>query len=554
MALYTHFLKTLMPDLEHSLQGHDLGHLRIVAECWGLELTAPDVQTALPQLTQQLLDPALVDEVLESLSAEARSALEALVSKDGRLSWVQFTRQCGEVREMGPGRRDRQRPDQTPISTAEMLWYRALVGRAFFDTPRGSEEFAYIPDDLLPLIAQKFSPREGTPLGRAATIVERAHPIPADDRLLDHVCTLLAALRINRALTSLPENLEPFILSLITSAGLLGPAGQPEIDAIRAHLEAPRGDALLQLARVWLNSAAHNDLHLVPHRQVEGEWENHPLAARRFIIHLLNALPDKTWWNLSAFIADIRRAHPDFQRPAGDYDSWYIKDTQTGEFLRGFEHWDDIEGALIRYLITGPLHWLGFMDLAVPDENRSPAQATVFRYSGWAAALFADTVPEGRPAETDPVHVRSDGRVGVPLTAPRSVRYQIARFCRWEGDTPHEYRYIFTPASLERARQQGLQIDHLLIILQKYTETVPPNIVKALKQMEMRGTEVHIEQQAILRLGSPKILKTLQKSRAARFLGDPLGPTTVIVKAGAEEKVLAALLEMGFMGEIATTE
>lgn len=539
-----------MPDLEHSLHDHDLGHLRIVAEGWGLELTAPDVRTALPDLVAWLRNETYVQEMLETLNSEALAVISSLLKKDGRLPWVQFIRQFGEVREIGPGRRDRQRPDKNPTSTAEILWYRAIVARAFFDTSRGSEEFAYIPDDLLPLISN-LAPSQGSdPLGRAATLAERAHAIPTDDRMLDQICTLLAARRIDQYEISLPDHLEPFLLTLLTIAGILSSEGQPNLDATRAHLEAPRGEALLQLAQVWLNSAAHNDMHLVPGLRAEGEWENEPLATRRFVIRLLDALPTGTWWNLSAFIADVRRAHPDFQRPAGDYDSWYIKNTETDNFLRGFEHWDNVDGALIRYLITGPLHWLGFVDLAAPEEESPPSQGTAFRYSGWASALFADTAPDGIPEESAPVHIRSDGRVGVPLGAPRSVRYQIARFCRWEQDTPHEYRYLLSPSSLERARNQGLEISHLLSILQKHADSVSPNIIKALKQWEMRGTEIHVEQHVILRVGSPKILQSLQKTRAARFLGDSLGPTSIIVKAGAEEKVLAALLEMGFMGEI----
>ncbi|MBC8504816.1 MAG: helicase-associated domain-containing protein [Anaerolineales bacterium] len=542
-----------MPDLEHSLHSHDLGHLRIIAEGWGLDLTAPDVGTALPELVGLLVDSAIVEDILETLSPEALSAISSLLKKKGRIPWVQFTRQFGEVREIGPGRRDRQRPDKEPTSITEVLWYLAIVSRAFFDTSRGSEEFAYIPDDLLPLISKKTPPQGASPLGRAATAKERAYPIPANDHILDHICTLLAARRINQDIANLPENLPPYLNSLLSIAGILGSEGQPNIDATRAHLEAPRGDALLQLAQAWLNSAAHNDLHLVPGLKIEGEWENDPLTTRRIVIRLLDDLPTNTWWNLSAFIADIRRVHPDFQRPAGDYDSWYIKNTETDKYLRGFEHWDDVEGVLIRYLITGPLHWLGFVELAVSDEDTPLSQGVAFRYSGWASAFFDCTVPEGAPVETDPVHLRSDGRVGVPLGAPRSVRYQIARFCRWEPETPHEYRYLFTPTSLERARQQGLEISHLLAILQNYADSVPPNIAKALKQWEMRGTEIRVEPQVILRVGSPKILQALQKTRAARFLGDPLGPTAIIVKTGAEEKVLAALLEMGFMGEISSS-
>jgi hypothetical protein len=543
-----------MPDLEHSLHGHDLGHLRIVAELWGLTLPAPDVRKALADLPKQILDSNLVNEIVSALPAKAIVALNALVSKGGRLPWVQFRRQFGEVRQMGPGRRDRQRPDQNPASTAEVLWYRALVGRAFFDTPLGSEEFAYIPEDLLALIPGQPSTQQAEPLGRGAAAAERAHPLLVNDEILDHVCTLLAAQRMGHTDISFLNHTQPFLISLLTSAQILDADGQPEIKAARVHLEAERGAALLQLAQTWLNSPDHNDLHLIPGLQAEGDWTNDSLAARHFLLTLLDTLPANTWWNLSAFIADIRRAHPDFQRPAGDYDSWYLRDVESGQFLRGFEHWDQIDGALIRYLITGPLHWLGLVDLATPDEEMPPEKATAFRLSGWAPALLSATTPEGISDETLRVHVRSDGRVGVPPLVPRSIRYQIARFCHWEDDTPHEYRYRLTPDALMNASHQGLRTTHLITLLNKYTDAVPPNILSALQRWDQYGAEIQVGAVVVLRVGSPQILQSLRASRAERFLGEPLSPTAIMIKPGAEQNVLAALLELGYLGSFDRSE
>ncbi|MFC1998001.1 helicase-associated domain-containing protein, partial [Chloroflexota bacterium] len=142
---------------------------------------------------------------------------------------------------------------------------------------------------------------------------------------------------------------------------------------------------------------------------------------------------------------------------------------------------------------------------------------------------------------------RSDGRVNIPFLAPRAARYQIARFCQWESPTSHEYRYRLTPASLI---DQGLKIQHLQTLLARHAQNVPPNIVKALTRWDQRGTEARLQTAQILRLGSPELLKALRNSRAARYLGEPLGPTTVIVKPGAGEKVLEALTEMGHLGEI----
>ena len=61
---------------------------------------------------------------------------------------------------------------------------------------------------------------------------------------------------------------------------------------------------------------------------------------------------------------------------------------------------------------------------------------------------------------------------------------------------------------------------------------------------------MRLQSTLVLRLGSPELLKALRSSRAARYLGDPLGPTTVIVKPGAGEKVMEALTEMGHLGEV----
>ncbi len=542
-----------MPTLAQSLQHHDLGHLRILAEHWGIELDAPDAQRALPLLVDQILDRALVDEIVEALPEEAQEALSALKHNQGRLLWSQFVRRFGEVREMGAGRRDRKRPDRQPVSASEVLWYRGLVARAFFDTARGMEEFAYIPDDLLALLAA-LTPEEGNRpeageqvLGRAATRAERAHRIPATDRILDHSCTLLAALRMGIDPPVLDPYPTAFVHDVLQLAGLLKPSGIPDVEAARRFLEAPRPQALAALAQAWLTSPTYNDLQRLPHLKPEGEWENDPLGARTFLLQLLAKLPEGKWWNLSAFIADVRQHHPDFQRPAGDYDTWFIKDERTGKYLRGFAHWDEVDGALIRYLVTGPMHWLGIVDLAAPSED---APVTAFRFSAWAEALLGGRPPEGLAPEDEGVHVRSDGRISVPLRAPRAVRYQISRFCQWEGSVSQEYRYRLTPSSLTRALQQGLRVGHLVSLLKHHADAVPPNILSALGRWAERGTEVRLQEMMVLQLGSPQILQALRSSRAARFLGEPLGPAAVAVKPGAGQKVLEILTEMGYLGEL----
>jgi TPP-dependent indolepyruvate ferredoxin oxidoreductase alpha subunit len=58
-----------------------------------------------------------------------------------------------------------------------------------------------------------------------------------------------------------------------------------------------------------------------------------------------------------------------------------------------------------------------------------------------------------------------------------------------------------------------------------------------------------VEVQTVLRVSRPEILEKLRRSKAGRFLGESLGPVTIIVKPGATSKVQAALAEMGLLAD-----
>ena len=544
-----------MPTLTESLQGRDLGELRIIAELWGFEFDAPDARLAVQRLAPGMLDPTLVEEVVAALPEAARSVLAELARR-GRQSWAGFIRRYGELREMGAGRRDRERPHLQPVSPVEVLWYRGLLARAFFETSSGAEEFAYIPDDLLKLLPPPPGVSTGM-LGRQAYPAECASVLASGDALLDHACTLLAALRMgitpqaafgdSPTPAGLPELTSPVLRALLEAAGLLDPAGLPAPEPARAFLEAPRGIALAQLTQAWLSSDIFNELRLLPGLSAEGDWQNNPRRTRQAVLDFLANVPPATWWSLPAFIAAVRQGQPDFQRPAGDYDSWFIRHLGSGEFLRGFEHWDEVDGALLRYILCGPLHWLGIVDLACPAPGTAPA---AFRFTAWAADLLHGQSPPGLPAEEPGgLLARSDARLFLPRRLQRLARYQIARFCEWEKETPEGYHYCLTPVSLERARKQGLTIAHLLTLLRKHAKLVPPSLSRALERWEQHGAQARLEVLVVLRVTAPEVLQALRASRAARYLGEPLSPTAIAIQPGAAQKVLAALAELGFLGE-----
>ncbi len=539
-----------MPDLAHTLQGHDLGFLRAVASAWGIELQAQDVRRALEALPALMLDQGLVTEVVEALPPAGRQALSELVDQDGRMLWAAFTREFGDVRPMGAARRERERPDLHPASPAEMLWYRGLIGRAFFMGEGAPEEYAYIPDDLLVLLPV-FPSASPPPPGRPATPGEAAHSLTASDRILDHACTLLAASRIGMDPSSLVRTAwqpNPAVLGeLLQAAGLVDALHRPVPEAAREFLSASRGEALNSLVSAWLHSTKFDELRQLAGLRFEGEWDNDPKRVRAQVLEWIAAVPENTWWNLDSFVSWVKEKHPDFQRPAGDYDSWFILDENNGQYLRGFSSWDAVDGRLLRYLICGPLHWLGIADLAAPQPGADPC---AFRLSKWAADLLSEKAPEIDEKEDGRIRVGSDEVIFAPLTLNRAARYQLARFCAWGEETADGYFYRVTPFALERARKQGLKVGQLAALLSRFSsQPVAPALLHALDRWETSGAQASIQEATILRLSSPDILAELRAGPASRYLGEQLSPSAVILKPGGREAVNKALLAMGFLTE-----
>ena len=544
-----------MPDLFHSLLKQDLGHLRIIAELWGLELDSTDSDAALEKLSVSLLEPGLLAELIDSLSPEANSAIDALVSSGGRIPWPMFMRKYGDIREAGAGKRDREKLYLQPASATEILFYRGLLARAFFETKKGPQEFAYIPDDLLNLISHMLNPDDATeppentehddiessvapPLGRAASPGERGQDIPAKDSILDEATTLLAALRLGIELpeTDIPTNV---LQALLQSSNLIKDS-TPQPEPVKAFLESSRAEALGLLQNSWMRSETFNELRLMPGIICEGEWKNQPQETREFLLNLLDAIPEGKWWSLNALIRDIKQKYADFQRPAGDYDSWFIKRESDGQYLRGFSAWDQVDGALIKFFITHILHWLGQVDLCFVEGVVEPAS---FRVTNSETHVTSK--------EDKKINISSQGLISVPRLAPRVVRYQVSRFCEWEESRDDIFRYRISTNSLTKAREQGLKVEHLLALLTKHSDAgIPPTLIKALKRWEVNGTEARVQTQVILKVSRPEVLEEMRKSRAAKFLGEVLSPTTVVVKSGAIPKVMEALTELGLLTEV----
>lgn len=540
-----------MPDLKYCINSRDNGFLKIIVELWGLETQSADPEALSKEIQCQLAAEDLFREVIAALPTEAQKALAFLASANGVLPWSAFTNKFSGLRDIGPIQRDREKIHRNPISATEMLWFRALIGREFLEYRGTIQECAYIPEEFkawlsVPAPSNKINPLNPRSISNNWIVSK------ANDNILDLTCTVLAALRRPDSPELLKALNPPLpianLQSLMSALKLTGPDGLPSADSARPFLEMERAQALSLLVSGWKSSDKYNEVMLTPGLRFEGKHFIDPRQVRAKVIEYINALEADEWVAIDDFINWIHEVAPDVLRQAGEYDHWLIRSTLTNEPLRGFSSWFEVEGQIIRHILTGPMHWLALLNLAAENAGEPP---TLFQKSAWFEALLNDQLPSGLELENDPVVMSSSGLLHMTRHTPRIARYQVSRFGEWTQSPKSDFVYRLSPHSLSAAADQGLTTTHLISLLRKYGKNPPPpSLVKAIKRWQEAGNEASIESLCVLRVSSPEILKQLRESSAGHYLGDSLGPVSVVVNKAGVEKVRTALTRLGYLADI----
>ncbi len=568
-----------MRTLLTSLAEHPMAMLRGIAELNDVTLTTNARDDAAAQLAVALAEPGATDAALARCSEAGRAAWTALRAAGGRMKTPIFTRGHGALRPVGPARLEREAVWLQPENGAEELWYRGLIFRGFADLGDGPAEYIYIPFDLLP--AADAAPTEASPAALSpATEPERR--LRAFNSLAVDLCALLAAIREAPARVDAAGRVRPADLARLRE-GLLIPdpirielslalarsRGWLAVDrdrlalnsqAATGWLRATPWEQMTALFEAWRESAdtgagsasGWNDLRRIPALQAEGTWRNDPLVARRAILDMLRQLKPGSWHSVDDLIGWIKASNPDFQRPDGSYTGWYLKDVETERYLSGFETWDAVEGRLIRFVVTGPLFWLGAVALGAAEAAEGQPQS--FRLTQLGAAWLGGRPPAELPR---PARLAVDDQfaISAPLLVPLLDRFRLLRFTE-PAVEPVELgqptRHRITRGGLARARAAGVRAEAIVEFLQRASGGhVPPRVAAALARWDQHGGAVRITRGAVLRVEDASILAALRADAAvAPLLGDLLSAQAALVSEADLPKLLKALDELGYTAKV----
>lgn len=528
-----------MRDLRTALEDHDLVTLRVIGDWWELDLTGADKAACVKALADRLgqIDIALE---LNYLPAEEAGALLAVAQAGGQMPVGAFTRQFGDVRQMGPGRLEREEPWLAPENPAEALWYRGLLYKGFDqgDDTGSLLEYFYVPDEFrteVPADADKVA----TVVSKTDAVIPAAEPPRTTQSsgvtAVEDLTTLLTFAQNGRLTSGKLGQLEPYLFNPEADRVALLLTLADEMDILRTlegtlrparsavkWLKDSRDAQLSSLSEVW-SASRWNELCHTPGLRCEGSgWDNDPVLARNA---LLENLPrDEDWHAIDDLVNFIKDADPDFQRPEGNYDSWYIRNLERDEYLKGFESWDLVEGRLLRFLLTGPMVWLGLVEVG---DGR-------FRLTGPGLSWLSGA-KSMEPEVRVPIVVQADGTVLVPFNASRYERFQVARVAEpgplQNRELSEPYQYFITPASLSRAREEGIRPERVLSFLQEASgRPLPASLKRAIERWVQNGLEGRLQTAVIIRVKDASILDTLQSNARTRpLIGERLGDLAAVV-------------------------
>ncbi len=390
---------------------------------------------------------------------------------------------------------------------------------------------------------------------------------PADTSIVDDLITLLAFLKlespeIEETYRLRDEALEQKILShlLVDDISRLQfmivvgisthlievQSGKlyPHSTELAHWLRGKRSAQLKELVDAWLDSESFQEVWHTPGLYAETGWSYDAADARHAVMGLLQQhVPRQEWWRVDDFIDLVKVTNPNFQRPGGDYDSWYIKGND-GKYLKGLNSWDAVEGSVLSFYLTGPMHWLGLMDTA--------EDAMAVRFSAYGRA-FIDRSGWPTPIENEErITVQPDGSLVVSRRASRVDRYQLARFSTWKrpatlaGDP---YIYQLDAQGIRQAERQGISVPQIGSFVNRLLDGGPvPTAIASLLENWRTGpaATASMEQLRVLRTTSTEVMDSIYKEPSLRrYLGARLGDMAVIVRDDQWEALRDALGGLG---------
>ena len=290
------------------------------------------------------------------------------------------------------------------------------------------------------------------------------------------------------------------------------------------------------------------------------------LAARRKAAAYFNL--SQGWTGLKDLIEVIRTANYEFLLPrtyrsAASQSYYYPNSSPYSQYgnplgwewpfppnLDEGEGWRRVDGALIGYMVYGPLNWLGLVDLGFTNEENGPVSFRLTTPGRW---LLANESPPEIPLGGGQVIVQPDFTILAFDPVSDVVLFHLEHFAR-RVTAERAILLRLTQASVYAAQQAGWDAARIQSYLEELThQPLPANIARTLAEWQKIHERIRIFPHVnLLHARQPSDLDELAVEKNLQpFLKQVLAPGVIALPSQAKlGKVFELLAQSGWQPRV----
>ncbi len=330
-----------------------------------------------------------------------------------------------------------------------------------------------------------------------------------------------------------------------------------------------------QSFQAWRDGVFWNELLYLPGVTVQS-WHTPDLslivAARKKVLDHLVKLPVGEWVALERLVNRLRMSDyeflfsrevpeqrryygygyysPDFDTPYSAYRNplgW-----QFSPITDEAQGWEKVEAQFVRNIFTGPLHWLGVVDLGYAgpiDKDGAALRPVTYRLTDIGAWLLGlGSAPEV-PADEGRVVVQPNFQIFALDPISDHVLSTLDQFAeRISAERAIEYK--LTRESVYAAQQKGWTARQVAEYLEERSgDPLPQNVARTLEEWEVLHRRIVIHRRTSLaQTATPELMDQLLDDGAlAPHLGRRLTPTVALLKPskGVVRRLMRQLQKQG---------
>lgn len=550
--------------LRQMLYRTEIRFLPIIASHWLRLQSAPNYEELIRMLCERMLDEKMLQRFVgNENNSDLVKGIRLLISLDGQAEVERFQDSMGPFRIAGLEKILREKMWKSPISITEKLWYSGIIYREDRMIDGDVKECYIVPEDLLQRFSlvipseneTEFKYKQPDVTVRPAIPSETKHVPPEENKLIDVFCLAAALKRDEKPLIipglEISDNYRRFLEMLLNDGNFFTGSMDVDTEAIRSFLIQNRTAAQIQLASVWRKASDYCELAETDELTVLQLPKFNYQEPRERVIQIISSLEGDIWWSLNGLINAVKSSFPLFLRNSFSDEQWRITD-RDGNDLNGMGAWYQLEGAYLRFLLLGPLQWLGVVRIAYADADGKEAAA--FRIS--KNGLFFLTESENEKVseyilakpnlEQDLPGISSDGAISCSSSVPRYFRYMCTRYCEIESFNKHNTTvFQITPSSLGNASAKGLKRTAFLQLLRRFSRNkLPPALENMLSVSNKPELPAVIYNATILSVPDENIFRDLlEASRLGKWILQQINPTSVLIDPKGIKDIRRFLME-----------